>query len=116
MAGMAVFVLAMSDRTPMAQSSTEGERFLAEAVNTDSGRSTQVEIAVDRWSTEAERSELVTTLREKGADKLDLHYAHHELPKAASAWWWRPIAPSAAGKPPTSPGRLIIRLRWSNYG
>jgi len=82
-----------------AQTSGMPERYTALAVNTTSGGTTQVEIAVDRWSTAAERAHLVDTLREKGPDQLlsvlqsmskvgfirqtssigwDLRYAHRE--------------------------------------
>src|SRR5881227_3147132 len=82
-----------------AQTNGSPERFTAVAVNTDSGGTTQVEVAIDRWSTMAERSRLISTLREQGPDKLldvlrdmpkigyirrttsigwDLHYAHHD--------------------------------------
>jgi hypothetical protein len=82
-----------------AQTSGTPERFTALAVNTTRGATAQIEIAVDRWSTDKERSALVTTLREQGPDKLlsllqgmrkvgfirqttsigwDLHYAHRE--------------------------------------
>jgi hypothetical protein len=82
-----------------AQTRGTPERFTALAANTTNGRSAQVEIAVDRWSTPAERAKLVMALREKGPEKLlsvlqsmpkvgflrqtssigwDLHYAHHE--------------------------------------
>ena len=53
-----------------AQTNGSPERFTAVAVNTDRGGTTQVEIAIDRWSTLAERSRLMTTLREKGPEKL----------------------------------------------
>ena len=82
-----------------AQTSGTPERFTALAVNTNNGGTTPVEIAVDRWSTAAERGQLVKTLRDQGPEKLlsvlqnmrkvgfirqttsigwDLRYAHHE--------------------------------------
>jgi hypothetical protein len=82
-----------------AQTSGTPERFTALAVNTTNGGTTPVEIAVDRWSTAAERAQLVKTLKEEGPEKLlsvlqnmrkvgfirqttsigwDLRYAHHE--------------------------------------
>jgi hypothetical protein len=82
-----------------AQTNGSPERFTAVAVNTDRGGTSQVEIAVNRWSTNSERDRLMTTLREKGPEKLldvlrdmpkvgyirrttsigwDLHYAHHQ--------------------------------------
>ncbi len=82
-----------------AQTSGTPERFTALAANTTNGGTAQIEIAVDRWSTPAERARLVETLRDKGPDKLlsvlqsmpkvgflrqtssigwDLRYAHKE--------------------------------------
>lgn len=46
------------------------ERFTANAVNLDGGGTSTIELVVNRWSTEAERNRLLTTLLEKGADKL----------------------------------------------
>src|SRR3989454_8551947 len=80
-----------------AQTSGTPERFTAMAVNMDNGRTSTVDIVVNRWSTEAERKKLLSVLLEKGPDKLldvlqgaprvgyfrtpestgwDLHYAH----------------------------------------
>lgn len=53
-----------------AQTSGTPERFTALAVNTNNGGTGQIEIAVDRWSTQAERRQLVETLRDKGPDQL----------------------------------------------
>ena len=81
-----------------AQTMGQPERFSAMAVNMNVGRTGTVEIVVNRWSTDAERTGLVQTALEKGPDKLlstlqklprvgyirspesvgwDLHYAHH---------------------------------------
>jgi len=81
-----------------AQTSGTPERFTAMAVNMDNGRTSTVDIVVNRWSTEAERTKLMSVLLEKGPEKLldvlqkaprvgyfrtpqstgwDLHYAHH---------------------------------------
>jgi hypothetical protein len=81
----------------VAQTNGVPERFTAMAVNMNNGGSGTIEISVDRWSTEADRTKLMTTLSEKGPDKLldvlqdmprvgyfrlngglgyDLHYAH----------------------------------------
>jgi hypothetical protein len=57
----------------LAQTKGTPERFTALAVNMSNvGRSgaNTIEIAVDRWSTDAERDRLLTTLMERGADKL----------------------------------------------
>jgi broad specificity polyphosphatase/5'/3'-nucleotidase SurE len=47
---------------------TEGvaERFTALAVNMSNGGSGTIEMVVNRWSTEAERNRLVTTLMQQG--------------------------------------------------
>jgi hypothetical protein len=68
------------------------------AVNMDAGRTATIEIVVNRWSSDAERTELVQLALDKGPEKLlstlqklprvgyfktpetvgwDLHYAHH---------------------------------------
>ena len=81
-----------------AQTMGQPERFTATAINLDRGRSGTVEIAVTRWSSDADRTKLVTTALENGPEKLlntlqhmpragyvrtpdsigwDLHYAHH---------------------------------------
>jgi hypothetical protein len=57
----------------LAQTGGAAERFTAIAVNiSDVGRTGEgtVEIVVNRWSTEAERDRLLTTLLEKGPEKL----------------------------------------------
>jgi len=80
-----------------AQTNGVPERFVAMAVNMNNGGTGTVEMVVNRWSTEAERTRLLTTLRDKGPEKLlealqdmprvgyirsngglgyDLHYAH----------------------------------------
>ena len=97
---VAVFAAAMSIAalTSHAQTMGQPERFTAMAVNMDRGRSGTVEIVVNRWSTDAERTGLVETALDKGPEKLlstlqklprvgyiktpesvgwDLHYAHH---------------------------------------
>ena len=85
-----------------AQTNGQPERFTAVAINMGSpGRAgaNQVEIVVNRWSTEAERHRLLQALFDKGPEKLldtlvelprvgyfrtpatigyDLHYAHRE--------------------------------------
>ena len=82
-----------------AQTNGMAERFTAAAINMNGSgaRTGQVEIVVNRWSTEAERNRLMTTLEQKGPEKLldqlqklprvgyikvngglgyDLHFAH----------------------------------------
>jgi hypothetical protein len=46
------------------------ERFTAAAINTNRGAAGNIEIQVDRWSSDAERDKLVNALTTKGADKL----------------------------------------------
>lgn len=64
-AALAAAALAQTRGTP--------ERFTALAVNMGSpgpAGATQVEIVVERWSTDAERARLINTLMEKGPEKL----------------------------------------------
>ena len=71
-AALTAGLAAAASRT-IAQTSGTPERFTAMAVNMSNvGRAGAgtIEIAVDRWSTDAERDRLVTTLMEKGPDKL----------------------------------------------
>ena len=66
------FAAALAPRT-LAQTNGTPERYTAMAVNMSNvGRTGAgtIEIAVDRWSTDAERDRLLTTLMEKGPDKL----------------------------------------------
>jgi len=69
----AVAALVFIPRPISAQTNGIPERFTAFAVNmgglTRAGAST-VDFVVDRWSTESERTQLMTTLLEKGPDKL----------------------------------------------
>ena len=53
-----------------AQTRGTPERFTAMAVNMDNGRTSTVEMVVNRWSTEAERQRLRSVLLEKGPEKL----------------------------------------------
>ena len=46
------------------------ERFQAYAISLGTGRSAVVDIVINRWSTDAERDMLLTTLQEFGQDKL----------------------------------------------
>jgi hypothetical protein len=54
----------------MAQTNGVPERFTAMAVNMNNGGSGTIEIVVNRWSTDAERTKLMTTLANKGPEKL----------------------------------------------
>jgi hypothetical protein len=59
--------------TAQTASNSPRERFSATAVNVSTvGRTgvTQVDISINRWTTDAERSRLVTVFKEKGADAL----------------------------------------------
>jgi len=63
-------VIALTAPRTGAQTLGSPERFTALAVNVTGGGTAQVEIAVDRWSTDAERGRLLKTLADKGPDKL----------------------------------------------
>ncbi|HET6959321.1 MAG TPA: hypothetical protein VFI56_22170 [Vicinamibacterales bacterium] len=97
-AGVFAAAMSIAALTSHAQTMGQPERFTAMAVNMDRGRSGTVEIVVNRWSTDAERTGLVETALDKGPEKLlstlqklprvgyirtpesvgwDLHYAHH---------------------------------------
>jgi hypothetical protein len=72
-AGTLMAGLVSASTLSLAQTNGAPERFTAMAVNMSNvGRSGAgvVEIAVDRWSTDAERNRLVTTLLERGPEKL----------------------------------------------
>jgi len=56
--------------TPSAQTSGEPERYSASAINTNNGTVNNIDITVNRWSTDRERDALIATIAEKGADKL----------------------------------------------
>jgi hypothetical protein len=66
-------VAAAASTVTFAQTSGTPERFTAMAVNMSGvGRTgaNTIEIGVDRWSTEAERDQLINTLLQKGPEKL----------------------------------------------
>jgi hypothetical protein len=46
------------------------ERFTAAAINTNRSAAGNIDIQVDRWSSDTERDKLIKTLETKGADKL----------------------------------------------
>jgi hypothetical protein len=46
------------------------ERFTAAAINMNRGAAGNIDIQVDRWSSDAERDKLINALTTKGADKL----------------------------------------------
>jgi hypothetical protein len=67
--------LALALLPVVARAQTQGtpERFTATAINFDNPTGSaagSVELVVNRWSTEAERDRLLTSLMEKGPDKL----------------------------------------------
>jgi hypothetical protein len=53
-----------------AQSNGLGERFSATAIDMDRGRTTPIQIVVDRWSSEAQRARLLDVLTKEGPAKL----------------------------------------------
>jgi len=55
---------------PHAQTNGVGERFSAVAVDLDQGSQTQLQIVVERWSSEAQRQRLADVLLKKGPEKL----------------------------------------------
>jgi hypothetical protein len=69
-AGVALGVVLAVTLNVSGQTQTTPERFTALAVNLERGTSGQVEIVVNRSSTEGERDRLMSTLLERGADKL----------------------------------------------
>jgi len=56
--------------TPSAQTSGEPERYSASAINTNNGTVNNIDITINRWSTDRERDALIATISDKGADKL----------------------------------------------
>ena len=68
-----MFILALMVSFPrLASTQTMGqpEQFSASAVDINTGRSGQIQINVDRWSTAAERERLTGALHAKGPDEL----------------------------------------------
>lgn len=97
--GATIAALSALSLLAFAQTSGEPERFTASAVNMTSGGTGTLEMVVNRWSTDAERNNLVQVLVNKGENSLldalqktpkvgyirnvnsigwDLHYAHHQ--------------------------------------
>jgi len=52
-----------------AQSNGAGERFIANAVNMNRGAAGNIEIVVERWSSDAQRDKLMSVMMDKGPDK-----------------------------------------------
>ena len=97
MGSLVVAMVATATLVVTGQTNGVAERFTAFAVNMARGGSGTIDMVVNRWSTDAERTRLMTTLLEKGPEKLldvlqdmprvgyirsngglgyDLHYAH----------------------------------------
>lgn len=53
-----------------AQTMGSPERFTASAIDINTGRAGNIDITVDRWSSEAQRNALISTMIEKGPEKL----------------------------------------------
>ena len=69
-AAVAALVIVTLSLVSSAQTNGQPERFTAMAVNMDVGASGTVEIVVNRWSTDKDRDRLLSTLMEKGPEKL----------------------------------------------
>jgi len=69
-AAVAALAITTLSLVAFAQTSGQPERFTAMAVNMDRGAAGTVEIVVNRWSTDAERDRLLSTLMDKGPEKL----------------------------------------------
>jgi len=69
-AALILAVLTLGGWNAAAQTMGSPERYTATAVNMNRGRSSLVDIVVNRWSTDAERDKLMTVLNEQGASKL----------------------------------------------
>src|SRR5687767_8032584 len=65
--GVALFML---DAIPAAQTMGVPEHFTASAVDMNTGRTGRIEISVTRWSTPAERENLLAALFKQGSDEL----------------------------------------------
>jgi hypothetical protein len=68
--GLALAATSAVGISTSAQTMGTPQRFVANAVNMNRGSSGTVEIVVDRWSSDKDRDKLMSTLMEKGADKL----------------------------------------------
>ena len=69
-AAAAIAIAGATVAKPHAQSDGVGERFTAVAVDLDRGSQTQLQIVVERWSSEAQRQRLADVLLQKGPGKL----------------------------------------------
>ncbi|HJZ77815.1 MAG TPA: hypothetical protein VKE51_39070 [Vicinamibacterales bacterium] len=66
----AVAAAAVFSVTARAQTMGAPERFIANAVNMDRGAAGNIEIVVNRWSTDAERDKLMSVMLDQGPNKL----------------------------------------------
>jgi hypothetical protein len=62
--------LLFATATLAAQTSGSPERYTAGAIDPNRGRAGNIEIVVDRWSTDAERDRLMKVAMDKGPEKL----------------------------------------------
>src|SRR3954463_14134228 len=53
-----------------AQTMGSPERYAATAINMNSGRAGNIDITVDKWSTDKDRDKLMTVMSDKGPEKL----------------------------------------------
>lgn len=67
-----IFIAALAVWPTVASSQSSGgpERFTASAINPNRAAAGNVEIAIERWSTDAERDRLMGVMLEKGPEKL----------------------------------------------
>jgi hypothetical protein len=69
-AALALLATAALSPVALAQTNGEPERFTANAIDMNRGAAGNVEIVVNRWSTDTQRSALMSTLLNKGPEKL----------------------------------------------
>jgi len=69
---LTIYLASLAVAAVLVQAQTNGtpERFTAAAINTNRGAAGNIDIQIDRWSSDAERDKLVNALTTKGADKL----------------------------------------------
>jgi hypothetical protein len=72
LAGLAAAAAAAATLTVSATAQTNGtpERFTAAAINMNRGAAGNIEIVVNRWSSDKDRDRLMSVLMDKGPDKL----------------------------------------------
>ena len=67
---LAAALLILSCGFGLAQKVNPVAKYRAVAASLNLGRASQIDIVIERWSTDAEREQLLTTLQEFGRDKL----------------------------------------------